>query len=180
MDKKFLEFWGNCFLNAAKGQEQIENLTRLMREGFGAFEQQMDLFQRLYNFDEKVYSAPNGSDSISQTAETYRKSYREFLDLFGLVSKEDYEALAEKCEALREKLAALEKKTSDLKRPADGNETGTSEVVQGFESLMKKQTDQFQELMQSFANIKRTESPAKTGEDDKKELGKRKRQRGRS
>ena len=180
MDKKFLEFWGNCFLNAAKGQEQIENLTRLMHEGFGAFEQQMELFQRLYNFDEIVDSAPNSSDFISQAAETYRKSYQEFLDLFGLVSKEDYESLAEKCEVLREKLAALEKKTSDPKRQADWNEIGTSELVQGFESLMKKQTDQFQELMQSFANIKRTESPAKAGEDDKKELGKRKRQRGRS
>lgn len=180
MDKKFLEFWGNCFLNAAKGQEQIESLTRLMHEGFGAFEQQMDLFRRLYNFDEKVDSAPNDSDFISQAAETYRKSYREFLDLFGLVSKEDYESLAEKCEGLREKLAVLEKKTNNPKRPADGNEIETSELVQGFESLMKKQTDQFQELMQSFANIKRTEAPAKAREDDEKELGKRKRQRGRS
>lgn len=179
MDKRFLEFWGHCFLNAAKGQEQIENLARLMREGFGVFEQQMDLFRRLYNLEEKVDSVSNSSDFISQATETYRKSYREFLDLFGLVSKEDYESLAEKCEDLREKLAVLEKKTSYTKRPADGNEIGTSELAQGFESLMKKQTEQFQELMQSFANINRTELPAKAGEDDKKELGKRKRQRGR-
>jgi hypothetical protein len=53
MDRKFLEFWGNALLNAAKGQEQVENLNRLARDGFKTFEQQLSLFQKLYDLDKK-------------------------------------------------------------------------------------------------------------------------------
>ena len=43
MDKKFLEFWGTFLLNAAKGQEQLEDMTQWFSEGFKSVEQQMSL-----------------------------------------------------------------------------------------------------------------------------------------
>ena len=58
MDRKFLEFWGNALLNAAKGQEQVENLNRMARDGFKTFEQQLSLFQKLYGLDKKPDPTP--------------------------------------------------------------------------------------------------------------------------
>ena len=51
MDKKYLEFWGTFLLNSAKGQEQMEDMTRWFREGFKGFEQQMSLFRKCYGLD---------------------------------------------------------------------------------------------------------------------------------
>jgi hypothetical protein len=34
MDRHFLEFWGNFLINAAKGQKQMEDMSKWMQQGF--------------------------------------------------------------------------------------------------------------------------------------------------
>ena len=153
MDKKYLEFWGTSLLNAAKGQEQLEDMTQWFREGFKGFEQNMNLFRKCYGLDREPESSPDYMEMWSKAVSDFQNSYRELLGLMGLVPKEEYLALAEQYEALKEKLASQEETIRHLKMKSPSKEIDQGEVVKGFESLMKNQTEQFQEVMKSLGQL---------------------------
>lgn len=155
MDKKFLEFWGNFLLNAAKGQEHLDDMTRWIREGFKGFEQQLSLFRKCYGLDHESESSPDYMEMWSKAATDFQNSYKEFLGIMGLVLKEDYLTLAEKYEALKEKLAHQEETIHHLKMKTASKDVDQGEIVKGFEMLMKKQAEQFQELTKSFGQLYR-------------------------
>ncbi len=122
MDRKFLEFWGNFLLNAAKGQEQAENLNRMVREGFKTFEQQLSLFEKFYGLDKKPDPSTPYAEMWAKAASDFAKSYQEFLGLMGTVPREDYEALSREHEALKKKVRSPRGGTCAGKRrkPAAG------------------------------------------------------------
>ncbi len=159
MDRKFLEFWGNFLLNAAKGQEQVENMNRLVREGFKSFEQQLSLFQKLYGLDKKPEPSTPYAEMWAKAASDFTTSYQEFLGLMGVVPREDYEALAREHEALKKKFAALEEKHRRGKAKPGVSEMDASEVVKGFEGLMNRQAEQFQALMASYGKMYEAKTP---------------------
>jgi len=166
MDRKFLEFWGNALLNAAKGQEQVENLNRLARDGFKTFEQQLSLFQKLYDLDKKPDPKKPGpsipyAEMWAKAASDFTKSYQEFLGFMGVVPREEYEALSREHEALKNKFAAVEEKLRHSRTKSGGKEIDPSEVVKGFEGLMKEQAKQFQALMASYGKLYEEKKPAK-------------------
>ena len=153
MDRKFLEFWGNFLLSAARGQEQVENLNRLASEGFKTFEQQLALFQKFYGLDKKPDPATPYAEMWTKAAADFMKSYEEFMGLMGMVSREDYEALSKENEGLKKKVEDLEESLRRTKRRAGGRDTDPAEVVKGFEGLMQKQAEQFQALMASYGKL---------------------------
>jgi len=153
MDRKFLEFWGNFLLNAAKGQEQAENLNRLVRDGFKTFEQQLSLFQKLYGLDKKPDPSNSYTEMWAKAASDFTKSYQEFLGFMGVVPREDYEALSREHETLKKKYAALEEKLRRGRAKAGTGDMDPTEVVKGFEGLMKKQAEQFHALMDSYGKL---------------------------
>jgi hypothetical protein len=152
MDKKFLEFWGTFLLNAAKGQEHLEDMTQWFSQGFKGFEQQMSLFRKCYGLDRESESSPDYMDMWSKAASDFQNSYKELLSLMGmgLVPKEEYLTLAEKYEALKEKLASQDETIRHLKMKSTARNIDQGEVVKGFEALMKNQAEQFQKVMKSF------------------------------
>jgi hypothetical protein len=89
----------------------------------------------------------------SKAAADFQNSYKEFLSLMGWVSKEEYLDLAEKYEALKEKSASHEETIRHLKMKSPARDIDQGEVVKGFEVLMEKQAEQFQELMKSFGQL---------------------------
>jgi hypothetical protein len=168
MDRKFLEFWGNFLLNAAKGQEQAENINRLVRDGFKTFEQQLSIFQKLYGPDKK----PDPSTPYTEYAEMwakaasdFTKSYQEFLGFMGVVPRDDYEALSREHETLKKKYAALEDKLRRGRAKAGSGEMDSLEVVKGFEGLMNKQAEQFHALMASYGKL--YEDSGRQAEEDR-------------
>jgi hypothetical protein len=161
VDRKFLEFWGNALLNAAKGQEQVENLNRLVQDGFKTFEQQLSLFQKLYDLDKKPDPSIPYTEMWAKAASDFTKSYQEFLGFMGVVPREDYEALSREHEALKSKFAALEEKHRRGRAKSGAKEIDPSEVVKGFEGLMKKQAEQFQTLMASYGKLYEEKKPGK-------------------
>jgi hypothetical protein len=161
VDRKFLEFWGNFLLNAAKGQEQAENMNRLVRDGFKGFEQQLSLFQKLYGLEKKPEPSSPYAEMWAKAASDFTKSYQEFLGLMGVVPREEYEALSGEHEALKKKFAALEERLRRGKATSGGGEIDTTEVVKGFEGLMNKQAEQFKALMASYGKIYEGEKPGK-------------------
>ncbi len=153
VDKKFLEFWGTFLLNAAKGQEQLEDMTQWFREGFKGVEQQMSLFRKCYGLDREPESSPNYMEMWSKAASDFQNSYQEVLGLMALVPKEEYLTLAEKYEALKEKLASQDETIHHLKMKSTSGDINQGAVVKGFEALMENQTDQFQKVMKSFGQL---------------------------
>jgi hypothetical protein len=153
MDKKFLEFWGTFLLNAAKGQEQLEDMTQWFREGFKGVEQQMSLFRQCYGLDREPESSPNYMEMWSKAASDFQNSYKELLGLMALVPKEEYLTLAERYEALQEKLASQDETIRHLKMKSTSGDIDQGAVVKGFETLMKNQSDQFQKVMKSFGQL---------------------------
>jgi hypothetical protein len=161
MDSKFLEFWGNFLLNAAKGQEQAEGLNRMVREGFKTFEQQLSLFEKFYGLDKKPDPSTPYAEMWTKAASDFAKSYQEFLSLMGTVPREEYEELSRQNEALKKKLTALEEALRREKKKTGGGETDPTEVVKGFEGLMQKQTEQFQALVASYGKLYEEKKPGK-------------------
>lgn len=161
MDRKFLEFWGHFLLSAAKGQEQVENLGRLASEGFKAFEQQLALFQKFYGLDQKPDPATPYAEMWTKAAADFMHSYQEFIGLMGMVPREDYEALARENESLKKKIEELEESLKKTKRRPGGKESDPSEIVKGFEGLMKKQAEQFQALMASYGKLYEAQKPGR-------------------
>ena len=153
MDKNFLKFWGTFLLNAAKGQEQLEDMTQWFREGFKGVEQHMSLFRKCYGLDREPESSPNYMEMWSKAASDFQNSSKDLLSLMGLVSKEEYLALAEKYEALKEKLASQDETIHHLKMKSTAGDIDQGEVVKGFEVLMKNQAEQFQKVMKSFGQL---------------------------
>jgi hypothetical protein len=161
VDRRFLEFWGNAMLNAAKGQEQVENLNRLVRVGFKSFEEQLSLFQKLYDLDKKPDPPAPYAEMWAKAASDFTKSYQEVLGFMGVVPRENYEALSKEHEALKNKFTALEEKLRSGRTKSSGKEIDPSEVVKGFEGLMQKQAEQFQALMASFGKLYEEKKPGK-------------------
>ncbi len=161
MDRRFLEFWGNVLLGAARGQEQIETLGRLANEGFKTFEQQLALFQKFYGLDRKPDPPAPYAEMWTKAAADFMQSYQEFLGLMGMVPRDDYEALARENEALKKKVEELEESLKKTKRRPGAKESDPSEIVKGFEGLMQKQAEQFQALMASYGKLYEARKPGR-------------------
>lgn len=161
MDRKFLEFWGNFLISAAKGQEQVENLNRLASEGVKTFEQQLALFQKFYGLDQKPDPSTPYAEMWTKAAADFMKSYQEFMGLMGMVPREDYEALAREHEALQKKAAELEEALRRGKKKAGAKDMDPAEVVKGFEGLMNRQAEQFQALMASYGKLYEARKPGR-------------------
>jgi hypothetical protein len=165
MDSKMLEFWGNFLLSAAKGQEQVENMTRLLRDGFKTFEQQLSLFQKFYNLDKETDSTASSADAWTKAAADFMKSYQEFIGFMGMIPRENYEALARENEELKKKVAALEEALNRRNAQTGSQDMGVTQVIDGFEGLMRKQAEQFQALMSSYGEMHEAKKPGRKSSD---------------
>jgi hypothetical protein len=57
MDRQFLEFWGNYLLSVARGQKQLEDVTRWIHGGFSGVDELTALFKKYYGLEEQSQDA---------------------------------------------------------------------------------------------------------------------------
>jgi len=147
-----MEFWGNFLLNAAKSQKQVEDMTKWMKSGFSGFEELTSLFQKAYGLEKVEKESPDYLKMWAGAQENFTKSFKDYLALLGVVPLDEYLALLKKYEALKEKVASQEETVKHLKMLfADAKKEEFQEISGQFEELAKKQGEQFQKLMDSFA-----------------------------
>ncbi len=77
----------------------------------------------------------------------------------GVVPKDEHLTLIKKYEALKEKVAAQEETIKHLRMLLEEKGTGQGDMIRGFQDLVKKQTEQFQELMKDFSHSFEKDSP---------------------
>ncbi|MCG6906988.1 MAG: hypothetical protein LJE63_10220 [Desulfobacteraceae bacterium] len=150
MDRHFLEFWGNFLINAAKGQQQFDELTQWMHQGFKGFEELTALFRKAYGL-EKPESTPEYQQTWHKATGEFRESLNTYLSLLGVIPLSEHLALVEKYEALK-KENADQLKTIQRLRDLLQQDSGQTAVVENFKELVSRQNEQFQKLMDSFGS----------------------------
>jgi hypothetical protein len=169
MDKQFLEFWGNYFINAAKGQKQLEDMAQWMGQGLKGFEYLTTLFRKSYGLDRLNEASPDYFKLWKKAEADYRESFKSYLSLFGVVPKDEHLALVKKYEELKEKAASQEETIKHLRMLMAEKVVDQGEAIKGFQDLMSQQTAQFRELTNSFAKAFKTGKPAKASKAAKED-----------
>ena len=151
MDRQFLEFWGNFLIHAAKGQKQLDDMTRWMQQGFKGFDELTAMFKTFYGLDNSDESTANDMLSWKKASEDFQKSFKDYLRLMGLVSKDEHLALVEKYETLKEKVAVQEETIKHLRMLLEEkHDTSQADLAQEFQTLIEKQTQQFRQTIETF------------------------------
>lgn len=154
MDKHFLEFWGNFLINAAKEQKRMEDLSKWMQQGFKGFDDLTEMFRKFYGLEHMEKDTPAYMESWEKASENFLESFKDYLELMGMVPKDEHLALVKKYEELKEKVAGQEETIKSLRLLLEEKRAESQgELVKGFQDLIDKQSKQFQETMVTFGRF---------------------------
>ncbi len=159
MDAKFLELWGNMLINIAKSQQQVEEITRWTQQGVSIFEGQKELLRKHSELKNQPEADPDYLNNLWTRAFTdfqksftdFQKSFKEYSNMLGVVPKDEYQALLQKCEALEKKVAEQEETIRQLEMAWDGKWVDQGEAAKGVQDILTKQGEQFSKLMMTLA-----------------------------
>ena len=152
MDKQFLEFWGKSLLNAAKGQEQFEEMTAWVQQGFKGFEEMTTLFLKIYGLDNAAKGSPDYFTAWKKAEEEFRQSFNDYMSMLGFVAKNEHLELVRKYEDLKEKFASQEETVRHLRMLLSESQLkDQGELAKQFEDLIKNQNNQFKTLVDKFS-----------------------------
>jgi len=148
VDKHFLEFWGNFLINAAKGQKQLQDMSKWMQQGFEGFDELTAMFKKFYGLEQMEKDTSAYMETWKKASEKFQESFKDYLRLMGVVPRDEHLALVKKYEELKEKVAAQEETIKHLRMLLEEKKVETQgELVQGFQEIIEKQSEQFQETM---------------------------------
>jgi hypothetical protein len=159
VEKNFLEFWGNFLINTAKEQKRMEDLSKWVQQGFKGFDEFTAMFNKFYGLEQMEKDTPAYMDTWEKASENFLNSFKNYLNLMGMVSKDEHLTLIKKYEELKEKAAAQEKTIKHLRLLLEEKKTKSQEeLVQGFHDLIEKQSNQFQKTMETFGSLFKKEN----------------------
>ncbi len=150
MNRHFLEFWGKALLLAAQSQKQMEDLAQWFQRGFLGFPDYTRLFKSSYGLGEAAEESADYLTLWKKAEEDFRRSFQDYLNLLGVVPREEYAALEEENAKLTEKVAEQEETIKRLRMLADEKGLGLEATTLEFQELIKKQGDQFQKFLQGL------------------------------
>lgn len=154
MDRHFLEFWGNFLINAAKHKKRLEDMAKWMQQGFEGFDELTAMFNKFYGLEHLKKDTTAYMETWETASKSFLNSFKDYLDLMGMVPKDEHLALVKKYEELKEKVSAQEETINHLRLLLEAEKTESQEkLVQGFYDLIEKQSDQFQKTMEAFSFV---------------------------
>jgi len=154
--RTFLEFWGNFLVNAAKEQKRLEDLSKWMQQGFKykGFDDLTEMFRRFYRLKHMEKDTPAYMESWKKASEIFLESFKDYLDLMGMVSKDKHLALVKRYEEIKEKVGYQEETIKSLRLILEEKKAESlGELVKGFQDLIGKQSKQFHEIMETFGRF---------------------------
>lgn len=152
MDKNFLEFWGNSLLNAARSQEQFEKMTAWVQQGFKGFEEMNARFLKAYGLGGRPEGSSDFSAAWKKAEEEFLHSFNEYMNLLGFVPKKEHLDLVKRYEEIKEKLSSREETIKHLRMLlSESKIEGQGEMTRQFSDLIRKQNDQFRDMMDNFS-----------------------------
>jgi uncharacterized coiled-coil protein SlyX len=158
MDSKFLEFWGNFMLAAARGQQQVDDLYKWMNQGFSGFNELTAIFKKYYDLDSYSNKDPDSADAWQLAADGFRDSYEAYLNLIGAVSKDQYHDLEQRAQGLEERLAEREETIAILRGLLAEKGTYQGLTVKALQDLVNQQAVAFEGFMKNIADAGKEDS----------------------
>ena len=153
MDTNFYEFWGQSFLNVAKGKRQTTEFKEWLRQGLSGSDSLSALFRQVYGLDKEEKDGDEYLKLYEKAMNSFQQSFREYLRLFDVVPREEHESLAKERDALKQKVSEQEQTIGQLRKILGEKGMESAETVQDLQNVLKKQTDQFQEMMQAMGKM---------------------------
>jgi hypothetical protein len=162
MDANFFEFWGRSLLNVSKGQRQMDELNRWLGGGLGSSDSLSGLFRQIYGLE----SVEKGGDEYlklyEKAMQSFQQSFRDYLRLFDVTPREEHESLVKECEVLKQKVFEQEQTIGHLKKILGDKGLESAETVRDLQDVLKKQVDQFQEMMTTVGQVFQKKRPSKS------------------
>ncbi len=169
MDPRFLEFIGNLFINAARGQTQIDEMTKWFRGGVASADGLAEMFRQTYRLtpgNEGQRSAE--ADPLPPGMTDFQAAYEGWLQMVGAVPLNDYRRLEEERDALRKENEEQARMIRYLSGVVTGEGDVQSTTMEALKELTENQTRQFGDLVRAFGEYleDRTPASADTGQSD--------------
>ncbi len=155
MDQNFLEFWGNFLISAAKGQQQLEDLTNFLKGDFAKTQGLTDSFLKAYGLENLDDRHPDFQKIWQKSKQDFQESHRTYLNLLGVAPREDYVELAHRCEELKTKVADQEETIKNLRLLLEEKGLDYGAVTLKFQELIKKQTETVHDFFSGLAEIQK-------------------------
>ena len=105
MEEYFYEFWKNQLITVEKGQKQMQDMTKLVMQGLSGFEEVPEMFGKFCSMDFWSKETCDYMRAWEMTTEDFQKFFKYYLDLMGLVPKDEYLELANKYNNMDESVA---------------------------------------------------------------------------
>ncbi|HEC32005.1 MAG TPA: hypothetical protein ENI41_05905 [Deltaproteobacteria bacterium] len=159
MNKEFLEFWGNLLVDVARKQKRAAEIGQWISSGFKGFEDLTEQFKKFYGLDKLSENDPQYASLWEKSVSDFRSAFKEYLELFDVVSREKYEEVARECKELKDKVKRLEERIKQLEALLGAKGFEYASVATEFQKLVEKQTREFQKMMEGFtAPFEKTDS----------------------
>jgi hypothetical protein len=145
MDKSMLEFWGRALLNAAKSQQQLDDMNKIVDNPF------LKSFLKSFGWqNQEKTKAEDIIEFAKKSSAAYNEFVKAYLTIFNVVSQEKHLSLIKENEDLKAKIAELEKSINSYKNPAAKDNYDPEKIVDNLTQIMSNQTQQFKELMKQL------------------------------
>jgi DNA repair exonuclease SbcCD ATPase subunit len=105
MEEYFYEFWKNQLITVEKGQKQMQDMTKLIMQGLSGFEEVPEMFGKFCSMDFLSKETCDYIKAWEMTTEDFQKFFKYYLDLMGLVPKDEYLELANKYNDMDDSIA---------------------------------------------------------------------------
>jgi Skp family chaperone for outer membrane proteins len=160
MDKQFLEFWGNALLQAARGQAQMENISKWLSQAGSGVPKLTELFEQTYGLASTGKAIAHQSPDWQRATDRFNQAFEDYLALLNVVPLARYRELEEKNAALQKEVDRLRNELKDLRSGLAKTGQGASEeVISGLQSLLQKQQREFQDLTRQMSKYWRSKEP---------------------
>jgi hypothetical protein len=166
MDLQFLKFWGEALRQSTTMQTMGDEISRWMKGDIKETDELYAFFRKQYGLDQGKDMFKDYENQLKDLAGNFQKSFKELLTMLGVVPKSEYDQLHQQYDELKKKVLDLEKTLKDLGKRFNGNVSGKTGDAGVIDEMIKAQTDQFQKLMNTFADISGLMVPK--DEDEKK------------
>jgi BMFP domain-containing protein YqiC len=151
MNTNILEFLGQAFLNAARSQQQMEDMNKYFGQNIGA---DNPFVRSLFKSFGWQHSEKNDADDIleftQKTSAAYKELFKVYLTMFDVVSREEHLRLIKENNDLKARIDELEKNINSQSNISDKDNFDPEKIVDNLTQIMKNQTQQFQELMKQL------------------------------
>lgn len=149
MDSRFLEFWGNWMLQAAKGQKSLEEMSGWISKSCNGVEEFNRMMRRFCGMEEQP--ADKSPEAVwEDSLALFSRAWEEYLILFDVAPKRAFDAAQAENEALKQRVREQEATIRKLRSRLLDQGADVGETVKGIQDLVQKQSSQFKELMSSF------------------------------